>query len=355
MFAVFVDLTYNFCNEVAVMWIFTILDIMTLQTSPASKRNPTIYILKCIAVMLITWSHMDELVPISQICTGGAVGDGLFLFCSGFTLFMGRGGDFFNWYKRRVNRIYPSILAWAVVSCLFFGTDRDIVSIILYGGGTFISAMMVFYTGLYFLRWVGIKRLAWFCGVYVLVLIGAYLMLLGSRDGIFIYHTTETFTFMHYFLCMVLGAVVGANSDRMTPSRFLPSFVCALGTCVIYYAFLYWCDHNEVVRKFQLISVIPMWFVLYFIYRMCSAPELVRLYEKTWVRKPVYWISAISLEVYLVQFVLFTDKYNHLFPVNVIVTFLVIFALSYIVKCLGTLILQTFREENYDWKKIVSL
>lgn len=115
MFAVFVDLTYNFCNEVAVMWMLTILDIMTLQTSPASKRNPTIYILKCIAVVLITWSHMDELVPISQICTGGAVGDGLFLFCSGFTLFMGRGGDFFNWYKRRVNRIYPSILAWAVV------------------------------------------------------------------------------------------------------------------------------------------------------------------------------------------------------------------------------------------------
>ena len=180
-------------------------------------------------------------------------------------------------------------------------------------------------------------------------------MLEGDREGVFIYHTTETFTFMHYFLCMVLGAIVGANSDRLTPSRFLPNFVCALCSAAVYYGFLFWCSQNEAVCRFQLLSVIPMWCVLYFTYRMCSAPGLVRFYEKSWVRKPVYWISAISLEVYLVQFVLFTDKFNHLFPVNVIVTFLVIFALSYIVKCLGTFILQTFREDNYDWKKIVSL
>lgn len=57
-----------------------------------TKRDPSIYILKCLAVMLVVWSHCDKVMPLAGMATGGALGDGLFLFCSGFTLFLGRGG-----------------------------------------------------------------------------------------------------------------------------------------------------------------------------------------------------------------------------------------------------------------------
>ena len=48
----------------------------------------------------------------NALATGGAIGDVLFFFCSGFTLFLGKMGRFDNWYKRRINRIYPTVFAW---------------------------------------------------------------------------------------------------------------------------------------------------------------------------------------------------------------------------------------------------
>lgn len=73
------------------------------------QRNIGIDILKCFAAIVITNSHMDILYPkFGALATGGAIGDALFFFCSGFTLFLGRMGRFDNWYKRRINRIYPN-------------------------------------------------------------------------------------------------------------------------------------------------------------------------------------------------------------------------------------------------------
>lgn len=63
------------------------------------ERNIGIDILKFFAALLITNSHMELLYgKYSILATGGAIGDVLFFFCSGFTLFLGRMGRFDNWY-----------------------------------------------------------------------------------------------------------------------------------------------------------------------------------------------------------------------------------------------------------------
>lgn len=55
----------------------------------AVNRINGVDILKCIAAILITNSHMDMLYPkFSFLATGGAIGDALFFFCSGFTLLL---------------------------------------------------------------------------------------------------------------------------------------------------------------------------------------------------------------------------------------------------------------------------
>lgn len=52
------------------------------------ERDISIDILKFIAAILITNSHMELLYSkYSFLATGGAIGDVLFFFCSGFTLF----------------------------------------------------------------------------------------------------------------------------------------------------------------------------------------------------------------------------------------------------------------------------
>lgn len=76
-----------------------------------------IIFLKFIAAFFITYSHIGILFPkYGGLVTGGAIGDGLFFFCSGYTLFLGRQDRFIDWYKRRINRIYPTIIVWALLS-----------------------------------------------------------------------------------------------------------------------------------------------------------------------------------------------------------------------------------------------
>ena len=82
-------------------------------------RDISIDILKFFAVFLIINSHADICYPkYSMLATGGAIGDCLFLFASGYTLFWKQPTRFDNWYKRRINRIYPSAIMCALVGAL---------------------------------------------------------------------------------------------------------------------------------------------------------------------------------------------------------------------------------------------
>ena len=78
------------------------------------QRDISIDILKFLAAIVITNSHMELLYgDYKALATGGAIGDVLFFFASGFTLFLGRMGRFDNWDKRRITRPYPTLFAWA--------------------------------------------------------------------------------------------------------------------------------------------------------------------------------------------------------------------------------------------------
>lgn len=120
-----------------------------------NERDHSIDILKFVAVLMIVNSHIGELYPegLKSLSTGGAIGDVLFFFCSGYTLFLGSFTDFFNWYKRRINRIYPTVFAWALLGCLFFNNHPDFLQVLLHGGGWFVSCIMLYYIYFWIIRY----------------------------------------------------------------------------------------------------------------------------------------------------------------------------------------------------------
>ena len=88
------------------------------------KRDVAVDFVNVIATLLVLNSHMEICYGrYTALATGGGIGDALFFFVSGFTLFMGRKMDFVNWYKRRMVRIFPAVIAMGLVACLFFGAD----------------------------------------------------------------------------------------------------------------------------------------------------------------------------------------------------------------------------------------
>lgn len=100
-----------------------------------NKKNLSIELLKFVAVLLVLNSHMDSLYGKYDVfSTGGAIGDSLFFFASGFTIFLGRFGRFDNWYKRRIKRIYPSLIAWAFILSVA-GVFQMTVCQLVTGGG----------------------------------------------------------------------------------------------------------------------------------------------------------------------------------------------------------------------------
>ena len=175
-----------------------------------NKKIFSIEMLKFFALILVANSHMGLLYgKYASFATGGSIGDSLFFFCSGFTLFKGRFDRFDNWYKRRIGRIYPSVFAWALVSSVFFNGHSDMKTICLHGGGWFVTCIMIFYVILYIMRKYLMKNKITPFAVYSLILVVWYLF--EDHATLRMYSSGIHFAWSVYFMFMLLGAYVGGQ------------------------------------------------------------------------------------------------------------------------------------------------
>ena len=320
------------------------------------QRNIGIDFLKFFAALLITNSHMDMLYEkYSFLSTGGCIGDVLFFFCSGFTLFLKplEGiKQFPDWYKRRVNRIYPTVLAIAVVSCVFFGVHLDIVDIILYGGGWFVSCIMLYYVALYFV------------GAYLndRIFLVSTLVALGTAVWFYFVYQTPGFNLYggHYirwllfFDFMLLGAKLGTMQEQIK-IKPIQDFILLIVSIVAFYAIYIPTMWSPDYAIWQYFSFIPLMTTVYYFYKVSNGPLVVKMYNSKVGNFLIRVIGGLCLEIYLIQGYLFTDKMNHLFPLNIFITFIIVFIAAYLVRCLSRFISQTFKDTPYDWGKIVDL
>lgn len=145
------------------------------------KREYAIDFLKFFAALLITNSHLEVFDPTYPLATGGSIGDVLFLFCSGYTLFMGKMGRFDNWYKRRLNRIFPPVICWGIISAFCFGAQNSIDRVIVNGGGWFVQCILLYYILAYPIRKYMTKYLS---AVFGCAAAAACIWYLVQRDNI---------------------------------------------------------------------------------------------------------------------------------------------------------------------------
>lgn len=317
------------------------------------QRDISIDVLKFFAVLLITNSHMELLYgKYSMMATGGAIGDVLFFFCSGYTLFLGRERRFDNYYKRRINRIYPTVIMWALLSSAFFNRHSDMINTIVNGGGWFVTCIMIYYVILHLIRKFAIDHLLMVLGVTLLVSLGWYLVI-DIPDDFNMYGATY-FKWCHYFSFMLLGAILGVQKCIGKVS-FLKDSLLLIGCVVLFYSILLLGRKVPLIHDLQVVSLAPLMGVTFYFYKMCNSDQLKTLYQSKWIGPVMKTISGLCLEVYLVQSVLFTDRFNSWFPFNIFIMFVVILIVAYILRCLARWFLQTFREGDYEWKIIFKL
>lgn len=82
---------------------------------------------------------------------------------------------------------------------------------------------------------------------------------------------------------------------------------------------------------------------------------MTKVFDNVLCGNMVYFISSLTLEIYLVQYALFIDRMNFMFPLNLPVMYLMIFGVAYVLKVLSQVFSQIFSKENVEVKKLFSL
>ena len=128
-----------------------------------------------------------------------------------------------------------------------------------------------------------------------------------------------------------------------------------IGSVVIYYAILFSGELYPICSELQIISLIPLLYIVYYSYKICNSETMKRLYYNRVLGWCMKFIGGLCLEIYLVQSELFTDKMNSIFPLNIIIMFVIIILVAYILRCVARFFSQTFKDGDYDWKAIIKL
>ena len=319
-----------------------------MESSKIKQRNISIDILKFFAAIVITNSHMDALYPhFKVLATGGAIGDALFFFCSGFTLFLGRMGRFDNWYKRRINRIYPTIFAWAIIRAFVFHNDHGMQDTILSGGGWFVSCIMLYYVVLYFIQRYMIHHLMWIIGVVILAC-SSWFVVADTPNNYNMY-----FKWFHFFIFMLLGAMMGI-SKKIYKFHSVWDSMKLLGYIGMFYTF-YALKNIPDCNKLQMLTWFPLMGVTFYFYKVCNCELLKCAFNHKIIGWPIKFIGSLCLEIYLVQGFLLTDIMNSIFPLNLFIVFALIVMAAYLLRCGARIFAQTFKDMDYDWKAVFKI
>ncbi len=313
------------------------------------KRNDGIDILKFFAVILILNSHFDTIYvpPFDKIATGGTIGDALFFLCSGFTMLLGRESNFFNFYKKRIYRIYPSVFAWAIIGVILFKRDDSLMTLVQ--GGWFVNCIMIYYVPIFFIRRYCPNRVRTCIGGYTVLFVCVYILWNRPEDFNLLKDPWMKWWFL--FFVMLLGAYLGKSCQELKTQKtdflfFALSVICFY---LFHYAKKYYMD-------IQVLSIPSLMGICYYGYRICSHTRIVNCYNN---HKAVKWvvrfIGGLCLEIYLINLTLISDKMNSLFPLNVLIILTEIIVIAYVVRCLSKFLIQTFSKEDYRWKEIFQL
>ena len=160
-------------------------------------RQP-LSLMRFLAVILITNSHIGPLYPphLQFLSTGGALGNSLFFFCSGFALYLSnRDTGFAPWAIRRFTRIYPSLWIFMTV-CFLGGIQSFRLPDIIIPTFWFLQAIFVFYV-FFFYSIKFFERQLWkVCAAFIFPLLVTYFYVPHHE---WIIENTEHNHFLHWY------------------------------------------------------------------------------------------------------------------------------------------------------------
>lgn len=320
---------------------------MKLDTIAANDNKPEITILKCLACLLITNSHLDALYPstIRPLATGGALGNAFFFFLSGYALqcsYRKKRGSYANWYVRRLIKIYPAFL---IVAFYEFFTQaywhrfdiNDYISFFVWPTAAwFIGAIMLFYSIYYFVMKKNDQKIY----LYSIIVVSSIYFLWYAKFVDFNKYSIEGpyyFKWSFYFIVMLCGGYV---SFRDNNTRIREVYLIPIGL-TLYFGFGFFLVKGYFLQ-YQFIMHILTVVIVYTLFTfVASSRRVINWFRKyrviDWI---VSFIASLTLEVYLVQYQVYSSSWikNVAFPLNILFFSCLTLFLAYIISRLTGLL-----------------
>lgn len=280
--------------------------------------------LRMLAACLITNSHYTGIYPTDILANGGLLGDVLFFAVSGYCLCNVKG-SFVSWYGKRIWRVYPPVLIITAIYMLLgfyalneYGLTWWYIYPTYYH---FVASIIVLYIPFYFVMKLELLKNnlpQLMLGIAVASLI-VYFVLYDKSY----YHIDTVREPMIRFLfmeCMLLGAWFRKN-DKQLRSCFKAVYpIMTVITFVVYFASKLLFSKVEALAYWQIINWITLFMLLYFIFRTFCGLDGVLEKLPELAKKVVGFVSSLTLEIYVVQYVLIeVIRPIGAFPINWIV------------------------------------
>jgi peptidoglycan/LPS O-acetylase OafA/YrhL len=266
-------------------------------------------LLRFIAILLITNSHLDGLYPYAAMSTGGQLGNSLFFMLSGFGLvssYLKKGDSFGSWLTRRLSRIYPPVFVVTFGAALVTGAFLDwnpgdfAQHLIWPTEYWFVAAIVVFYVPFYWFMRMGSGRL--FILLILALFIPYFYFYLTMMDlARFSIEGAGYFKWIFYFQVMLLGGYL-AYPNQAVKSFFTPTLnAVLLGFSVAAYLGVKFIVAKGVMTEFQfLVHWLTFPIMVFSLYAMDT--HLVRIRIKKWaIWSFMGLVAGATLEIYLLQ------------------------------------------------------
>ncbi len=310
--------------------------------------------LRCLAAILITNAHYTGIYPADLVANGGLIGDNVFFCISGYCLTNLRVG-FFEWYGKRLNRILPAVIIISAVylilkqydfSAYAAGTEKTLLYQALSAMGVtyskwlswfvyptyyhFVASILVLYVPYYFILQNDNTRTH--IPVVMGIILIAYVILYFFAYDKSYYHidtVREPFIRFLFLESMLLGAWFKLNDAKLRNTG--KPLLFAMGTAVVFA--VYFASKILLAggrgTSLQICNQILIFVLLFFITRWFSSMDRYLDKAPKWLFRIVTLIADLTLEIYLVQYVLidFIREMNLFFPLNwIMLTTLIVVA-----------------------------
>ncbi len=279
-------------------------------------------VLRCLAACIITNSHYTGVYPTDLIANGGLLGDVIFFAVSGFCL-VNVKGNFFQWYGKRLLRLYPAVLLITLaylLAGLFTAPENAAGWLRLFIYPTnyhFVASILFLYIPFYFV--MRIQKLrenipllsAGLCVVWLLVYILIY-----DRSYYHIDTVREPMIRFLFFFSMLLGAYFRISKDRFLNRKCVWAWVLLPCLLAGYFASKLLFVRMERLADFQLVNQIVLFALLAVLFRCFASVDgkLERLPRV--LKRVIEFVASITLEIYLVQISLIPKLNIFPFPLN---------------------------------------